>query len=202
MNRVALDQDLPETNLQNGCSQKAATASENPLQLNAALNNLRYCSSNETPHSNVTINVIPKPFTDTILNTENLDNKSTVQNSDVDNMQRPASQLENLRNEAVSTSEIWRLDLEAASDELKAISALKAQEKHSAQINAAIKSLETNLILSVSIALILLAAYNYSNTSVVFIMSLAKGTAPILTTMANFGKIQEIILMYFKKFGK
>jgi len=108
----------------------------------------------------------------------------------------------NFHTDDVSTSDTWRATPEAPPDDLNDLTTLNAQEKRSSQINAAIKSLETNLILSICIALIIFAAYSYSHASVVVVLSLVKGSAPILTTVANFGKIQEMIWFYLRAWSK
>lgn len=81
-------------------------------------------------------------------------------------------------------------------DQLQIIFETKEQERQRAEINASIRSLETNTVLAVIIIVTYLLAAVFSNSASLIILTLLKGFTPILTTIANFGKIQELYMSY------
>ncbi len=68
------------------------------------------------------------------------------------------------------------------------------------EMSAATRSMKTNLVLSVAFLFIFLSLSIFSDILNVLICSSLKGFVPILTTIANFGKIQHILLLYWQNF--
>jgi len=64
-----------------------------------------------------------------------------------------------------------------------------------------LRSLETNFFLFASLASILCIYFiDISYTNKALTLSVYKAITPVLTTIANFGKIQNVLLMYFQNF--
>jgi Na+/serine symporter len=78
--------------------------------------------------------------------------------------------------------------LDKFSAKLQKIEEAKVREKRVAEIGSAVRSLETNLALSVLIALASFFAFTQSGSTRIFFVSALKGLAPILTTVVNFVK--------------
>jgi len=72
------------------------------------------------------------------------------------------------------------------------------EEAVTAEIAATARSLKTNLVLSFVFIFILLLLAHFSETLTVLIISTLKGLVPILTTIANFGKIQNVLALYWQ----
>ncbi len=72
------------------------------------------------------------------------------------------------------------------------------EEAVTAEIAATARSLKTNLVLSFVFIFILFLLANFSETLTVLIISTLKGLVPILTTIANFGKIQNVLALYWQ----
>jgi hypothetical protein len=64
------------------------------------------------------------------------------------------------------------------------------------EIAAAARSLKTNLILSLVFIIGFYFLASFSEILTVVIVSAMKGLVPILTTIANFGKIQHVLALY------
>lgn len=72
-------------------------------------------------------------------------------------------------------------------------------ELENLEINAAILSLETNFVLcAIGFATFILVTISSDNL-VVIVLILIKGLTPIFTTIANFGKIQQLIVSCYEK---
>ena len=71
-------------------------------------------------------------------------------------------------------------------------------EKEKSEIVSAARSLKTNIILTSIVFLIFVCLAFVSDSFNIFIGSAMKGLIPILTTIANFGKIQTVLLLYCK----
>jgi hypothetical protein len=76
-------------------------------------------------------------------------------------------------------------------------------DRRKAETSAALRTLETNLILLLSFVL-LFALYNLTMSAAhkVVIMSVYKGVIPITTTVANFGKIRNVLSVYFRNVAR
>jgi hypothetical protein len=70
------------------------------------------------------------------------------------------------------------------------------EEAVSLEIAATARSLKTNLILSFVFIAGFLFVANFSETLNVIALSTMKGMVPVLTTIANFGKIQNVMTQY------
>ncbi len=81
-----------------------------------------------------------------------------------------------------------------ATDQFQIASESKELEKERTEINTSMRSLETNMILAVTIIGTFLVSVIFSNNTSLIILTVLKGFAPILTTIANFGKIQQLIV--------
>jgi hypothetical protein len=73
-------------------------------------------------------------------------------------------------------------------------------DKMNAEIMTAIRSMKTNLLLSSTFLFIFFALAMFTDTFNVLICSFLKCLVPVLTTIANFGKIQHILLLYWQSF--
>ena len=76
----------------------------------------------------------------------------------------------------------------------------KQLERYNAEVNAAMRSLKTNITLSIVFFIVFILISFLSETAKIFVVSGLKGFAPVLSTMANFGKIQQVFLLYWKNF--
>ena len=75
------------------------------------------------------------------------------------------------------------------------------QQRRNLEINSAKKSFKTSLILSLTYLLTFALFFlTLSDTGQVLLTSLLKVLAPTLTTIANFGKIQQMVLLYWDNF--
>jgi hypothetical protein len=72
------------------------------------------------------------------------------------------------------------------------------EEAVASEIAATARSLKTNLILSLVVVFIVLLMAKSSDTIIVLAVSTLKGLVPILTTIANFGKIQNVLALYWQ----
>ncbi len=66
------------------------------------------------------------------------------------------------------------------------------------EINAAVSSLKTNLLLCVTFLSVFLFAFVLSLILNTLILTILKGLIPVVTTITNFGKVQQIILVYWE----
>jgi hypothetical protein len=76
----------------------------------------------------------------------------------------------------------------------------KEAEKLNAEITASIRSLETNLVLVTLIIATFLFGTIFSEGSFAIIFIVLKGFTPVLTTIANFGKIRLLFTSYCENF--
>ena len=81
-------------------------------------------------------------------------------------------------------------------DQFQMIAESKELERQRTEINTSMRSLETNMVLAVLILLTFFVAAAFSNNTSLIILTILKGFTPILTTVANFGKIQQLTLDY------
>ncbi len=72
------------------------------------------------------------------------------------------------------------------------------EEAVASEIAATARSLKTNLIMSLVVVFIVLLMAKSSDTIIVLAVSTLKGLVPILTTIANFGKIQNVLALYWQ----
>jgi hypothetical protein len=63
------------------------------------------------------------------------------------------------------------------------------------------RSIGTGLALSATFLLIFLLALVLPDTPNLLLYSAVKGLSPILTAITNFGKIQDVALLYWKNFA-
>jgi hypothetical protein len=81
----------------------------------------------------------------------------------------------------------------------QAVSLSADDKRRSAEIDAAVRTLKTNLALMATLVLIYITYFGYlTDTSVV---SVYKALIPVLTTVANFGKVQEVVEKYANHFS-
>ena len=74
-------------------------------------------------------------------------------------------------------------------------------ERAQAEISASIRTLKTNLVMITAFVLLLVLYLKIQSwTTRVVIMAFYKGLVPIITTIANFGKIRSVLAMYYKNF--
>ncbi len=74
----------------------------------------------------------------------------------------------------------------------------ETSERRASEINAAIKSLETNIFLCF-IGVVAFSVGTFCNDQMaVVILILIKGLTPIITTIANFEKIYELVLLFWE----
>jgi hypothetical protein len=76
----------------------------------------------------------------------------------------------------------------------------KAMQRRLAEINAAILSLKTNLILCFAFCILFFCLSNISDPLKVLFTSLFKTLVPLLTTITNFGKILNAVFIYWENF--
>ncbi len=76
----------------------------------------------------------------------------------------------------------------------------KAMQRRLAEINAAILSLKTNLILCFAFCILFCCLSIISDPLKVLITSLFKTLVPLLTTITNFGKILNAVYVYWENF--
>ena len=76
-------------------------------------------------------------------------------------------------------------------------SVANCDESMTSEIAAAVRSLKTNLILSIAVVIVFFFMAFYLGTLTVLIFSTMKGLVPILTTIANFGKVQFVLKQYW-----
>ena len=72
--------------------------------------------------------------------------------------------------------------------------------RRKAEINAAIVSLKTNLVLGASVIFIFICFFLTSRALNTILVTLLKGLIPIATAILNFVKIQEVYKLYWNKF--
>jgi hypothetical protein len=68
------------------------------------------------------------------------------------------------------------------------------------EINAAILSLKTNLLLCAIFLFVFVFTFVLPQTHSIIIITTLKGQIPVLTSFANFGKIQQIFTVYLDNF--
>ena len=82
--------------------------------------------------------------------------------------------------------------------ELEGLERDRSNEQRRSEINAAVRSLETNVLLILTLAVVFVLYFHVLNfTNKALMLSLYKSLAPILTAVANFGKIQNVLSLYF-----
>jgi hypothetical protein len=72
------------------------------------------------------------------------------------------------------------------------------EEEVALEIAATARSLKTNLFMSFAFIVIFISLANFSETQSVLVVSTMKSMVPILTTIANFGKIQHVLTLYWQ----
>ena len=72
------------------------------------------------------------------------------------------------------------------------------EEEVALEIAATARSLKTNLFMSFAFIVIFISLANFSETQSVLVVSTMKSMVPILTTIANFGKIRHVLTMYLQ----
>jgi hypothetical protein len=72
------------------------------------------------------------------------------------------------------------------------------EEAVASEIAATARSLQTNLIFSLVDIFILLLMVKFSDTIIVLAVSTLKGLVLILTTISNFGTIQNVLALYWQ----
>ena len=81
--------------------------------------------------------------------------------------------------------------------ELERLEVDRATEKRRSEINAAVRSLKTNVLLIATLAVVFVLYFRVLNfTNKALMLSMYKSLAPILTAIANFGKIQNVLSSY------
>jgi hypothetical protein len=85
---------------------------------------------------------------------------------------------------------------------LKKFEAAKKLEQKKGEINAAIRSLKTNLTLCFILIMTFLLMPVLNPTFGNIMISFMKGFVPILTTISNFGKIKKLISSYWNNLFK
>ena len=75
---------------------------------------------------------------------------------------------------------------------------LLEQKRRQAEIQSAVRSLETNFVLSLIVILTFLIGALFSNAVGTNIFIFLKGCSPILTTIINFVKIQQLVQPFFE----
>ena len=68
---------------------------------------------------------------------------------------------------------------------------------HILEISAAVRSLKTNLCLSLILLVIFICLAIFSDTVNVVMATSTRGFVPIVTTLANFVKVQNVFLIYW-----
>jgi hypothetical protein len=71
-------------------------------------------------------------------------------------------------------------------------------EKNNAEISAAVRSLKTNLCLCATFVFAYSMFAFLPDILIVLIVSVMKGTTPILTAIVNFGKLQNMVKLYWE----
>ena len=69
------------------------------------------------------------------------------------------------------------------------------------EINAALKSLKTNLLLTFAFLVLFLILFFLPNSISVFVISVAKGVIPLMTSITNFDKITNLFHSYIANFS-
>ncbi len=127
-----------------------------------------------------------------VCKTENIENRQVLDNSYKLIETRLSDKT--LSNTNMSMPRNHPKDSFSSDDEiLKKLEAAKKRSQNEAEINAAIRSLKTNLILCLMLIFIFILLPTLNPTFGIIIVSLMKGFIPILTTISNFGKIQNLI---------
>ena len=85
---------------------------------------------------------------------------------------------------------------------LKKLEGAKKLAQKKAEINAAIRSLKTNLTLCFILIMTFLLMPVLNPTFGTIMISFMKGFVPILTTISNFGKIKNLISSYWNNLFK
>jgi hypothetical protein len=126
-----------------------------------------------------------------VCKSENIENRQVLENNSELNETNETSD-KTLSN--MSMPRNHPRDSFSSEDEiLKKLEAAKKLSQNEAEINAAIRSLKTNLILCLTLIFIFILLPALNPTFGIIIVSLMKGFIPILTTISNFGKIQTLI---------
>ena len=84
--------------------------------------------------------------------------------------------------------------------ELESQEEAKQIERQNAEIKASIRSIKTNIALTITIFLALVLSIVLSEAGKIFLFTMLKGSAPILTFILNFGKIKSVFLLYWQNF--
>jgi len=125
-----------------------------------------------------------------VCKTENIENRQVLENkSELNETRLSDKTLTNMSMPRNHPTDSFSSDDEI----LKKLEAVKKRSQNEAEINAAIRSLKTNLILCLMLIFIFILLPTLNPTFGIIIVSLMKGFIPILTTISNFGKIQTLI---------
>jgi hypothetical protein len=71
-------------------------------------------------------------------------------------------------------------------------------EKRNAEVSAAVRSLKTNLFLCATFVFAYSMFAFLPDILIVLIVSIMKGATPILTAIVNFGKLQNMLKLYWE----
>ncbi len=71
-------------------------------------------------------------------------------------------------------------------------------EKSNAEVSAAVRSLKTNLFLCAAFVFAYSMFAFLPDILIVLIVSIMKGATPILTAIVNFGKLQNMVELYWE----
>jgi hypothetical protein len=72
------------------------------------------------------------------------------------------------------------------------------EERREAEINAAVRSLKTNLILCATFVVAYSSFSFMPDLAIVLIVSVMKSVTPIVTALINFGKLQTVAKLYWE----
>jgi hypothetical protein len=72
------------------------------------------------------------------------------------------------------------------------------EERREAEINAALRSLKTNLILCATFVAVYSSFSFMPDLAIVLIVSVMKSATPIITALVNFGKLQTVAKLYWE----
>ena len=112
-----------------------------------------------------------------------------------DDVERRDAELFDVQRRDAERLDAERLDVERRDVERRDVERRDA-ERREAEINAAIRSLKTNLSLCATFV------FSYSmftfmpDLLIVLVVSLMKGITPIVTAVVNFGKLQSVVKQY------
>jgi len=139
-------------------------------------------------HNRVNLGNIPIQEINDPINSINEQNLSVED----DDSSKNNSTVANNRNEiAIISTSRSASSISIATDDIE----LKRQM---AEIDSAIKSLKTNLILTSALCISFSSATVISNTIGSVVFTFLKGLFPIFTTVSNFNKVQDLLKLFYK----